>query len=515
MAQFYRKKDDQTVYQGYDPATQQFSGGISSEEQAQQLGVIPDWEASWKPAGAATNITTITPDSLAPKTPIDLSEAPTGDAGAADVFVSGVTAQQKQDADAAAKLVEEAAKKKEAATQDITGLLTQLEGEGGEQLAGEQAAGIPGMETQIADISGQIGVLNAEYAELQSQYDQQEQALKEQPGMLMGHFMGLKARAQDKLINKKNALAAQIGVLQAQGLAIQGKQAAAQASVNRAIDLKYSGLRQQLETKKFLFDAIREDLTAAEAKQLKIQEDIVKKQEADLAKKEAEDKQIQQIMLGVAGLAPNDVLAQISAAGSVLEATQLASPFLAEAVAEDKVLSPTEAATLGVPYGTTEAQAAAMGITPARWKDTGGTGGGGTTSGGEPLFETDNGEEIDITTVAGIKRTIEIGQEKGQPVSRADMKSFLDENTKLTVGSIDGLLDEAYGTAKEDLIQPDQVRRISEAVINKFDNNYDEAIASIQSASTIDKKTITETARKAIIAEIKAIQAEERPWWKF
>lgn len=34
----------------------------------------------------------------------------------------------------------------------------------------------------------------------------------------------------------------------------------------------------------------------------------------------------------------------------------------------DRVLSPSEAATLGVPYGTTESQAAAMGITPARWK---------------------------------------------------------------------------------------------------------------------------------------------------
>lgn len=38
----------------------------------------------------------------------------------------------------------------------------------------------------------------------------------------------------------------------------------------------------------------------------------------------------------------------------------------------DKVLSPTEAATLGVPYGTTEKQAAGMNITPARYKETSG-----------------------------------------------------------------------------------------------------------------------------------------------
>ena len=78
-----------------------------------------------------------------------------------------------------------------------------------------------------------------------------------------------------------------------------------------------------------------------------------------------------------------------------------------------------------------------------------GGGTGGVTPTGEPLFETDTGEEINITTVAGIKRTIELGKEKGQPVSRADMRSFLDENTKLTVGSINGLLDEAFGEEKE------------------------------------------------------------------
>jgi hypothetical protein len=36
----------------------------------------------------------------------------------------------------------------------------------------------------------------------------------------------------------------------------------------------------------------------------------------------------------------------------------------------DTILTPTEAATLGVPYGTTRGQAATMGITPARYKET-------------------------------------------------------------------------------------------------------------------------------------------------
>ena len=47
-----------------------------------------------------------------------------------------------------------------------------------------------------------------------------------------------------------------------------------------------------------------------------------------IADQKAREKQIQSIMLGVAGTAPNDVLAQISQAGSVLEATQIANPYL-------------------------------------------------------------------------------------------------------------------------------------------------------------------------------------------
>jgi hypothetical protein len=88
------------------------------------------------------------------------------------------------------------------------------------------------------------------------------------------------------------------------------------------------------------------------------------------------------------------------------------------------------------------------------WKET-------TTLNGDPLFVTEDGEEIDITTVAGIKRTIEIGKERNEPVSRADMKAFIDENTKaLTVGSIDGLLDEAFGVEspkEESVIQIQKV----------------------------------------------------------
>jgi len=70
MTQFYRRGTEPTIYSEYDPTTNQFGGGISSESQAQKLGVIPDWEASWKPSGATTNIQTIDVSTTGPSGPI-------------------------------------------------------------------------------------------------------------------------------------------------------------------------------------------------------------------------------------------------------------------------------------------------------------------------------------------------------------------------------------------------------------------------------------------------------------
>lgn len=63
MSTFYRKTgEDKTIYK--DPEMMQ---GIATEEEAQKAGVIPDWEASWKPPGE-TNIQTIGTAYRVPKT---------------------------------------------------------------------------------------------------------------------------------------------------------------------------------------------------------------------------------------------------------------------------------------------------------------------------------------------------------------------------------------------------------------------------------------------------------------
>ncbi len=379
MATFYREGDKPTIYKDYTPETG-FTGGFSSEAEAQQAGVIPDWDASWKPAGAETNITTITPEKLTAAQPLNLGGAPTDNNGDANVVVAGAKTQAEIDAKAAAdaKVAKQEAAK-ETATEEITDIFTQLEGEGAEQLEAEKEAGIPGMETQIADITGQIGVKTAEFDVLQSDFDALEQELKSQPGTLQGHFIGQRARARDVLINKKNALAAEIGILQAQGLAAQGKLTAAQNAVNRAIDLKYNGLRLKLDTKKFLFDVIRDDLSDAEAAQLKIQEDILARQEQELEEQKAGEVAVENVAIEAAlNGAPQEIIDQIKAlaeSGDVVQASQIAQPYITEAPTiitnktNNKIITPTEE-PLSInqidqfrrsygwtpPYGFTEAQ---------------------------------------------------------------------------------------------------------------------------------------------------------------
>lgn len=55
-----------------------------------------------------------------------------------------------------------------------------------------------------------------------------------------------------------------------------------------------------------------------------------------------------------------------SQTGEIIKDLGVANSEISSSGGGDKLLSPTEAATLGVPYGTTAAQAATMGITPQK-----------------------------------------------------------------------------------------------------------------------------------------------------
>lgn len=130
----------------------------------------------------------------------------------------------------------------------------------------------------------------------------------------------------------------------------------------------------------------------------------------------------------------------------------------------DKLLSPSEAATLGVPYGTTEKQAAAMGITPARWKGSGG--------------ETTISAGYNLTTPEGISMALSEGMDK------ASIRAWLDTNTKLTVGSINDLIKSGEELAGSDLGKINiEINKVAQQLVNLGaglnDLNYSVAITNL------------------------------------
>lgn len=290
-------------------------------------------------------VTPITPGQLTPTTKLDISGQQRLDGTEADLINAGGVEFSKQ----IDKQVAEQQKREEAKTEDIAGLLTGLEEEPAEKLKLQEEAGLTEMAQQQAVVRGDIDVLNAQFIELQNQYDLQIKALREQPGMLLPHFAGARAREQERLALKKNTLASQILLKQAESLALSRRQTAAQDSVNRAIDIKYETIRLKLDTELFLLDAIRGDLTKSEQKQWNLRQEEVARQQDALEERKSREVAVENVAIqAAAALAPPEVVDQIKAlaeSGDVVQAMQIVAPYLApeEVIPTAPVYAPTSA----------------------------------------------------------------------------------------------------------------------------------------------------------------------------
>ena len=288
---------------------------------------FPDVVLSQPPAPQIQPDSPISSETLAPTEEIDLSETPSDSAiDDSDILVSGITEQNKLATEAADKLEADKIAKEE----NLTSLLKEFEGEGPEQAAAEEEAGIPGFQTEQADIRGQITVLTAEYNQLKTQEEAMKTAREGTPGFTLSEISGQQAKIAREFRSRKNLVASDLTLLQAKDLALSGRILAAQNMVNRAVNLKYNGILREIETEKFQLGLISGRLNDAQQRQADAFETQLEQQKDEINEKKDVEKQIQNIMLGLAGIAPNDVLEQISQSDSVLEATKIASPYLKE-----------------------------------------------------------------------------------------------------------------------------------------------------------------------------------------
>ena len=295
-----------------------------TKEQAIALGIRP---SSITPSGG------ITPESLETK---KVTEIPEGEVGidGAGIISASAEADQKAIQERIALFAGEGTETKEKAdtlTDEIIAGLTKLEGEGASQLAEEEARGIPAIRESLTTINNQITTKLAEFNKVQADLDAYSKQIAAQP-LSTGYIAGLQSKINDKLITEKNSMAADVGILQAQGLAIQGRLADAQNAANRAIDVKYDAIEQRLKTQSFLLEILEGTLTKEEQTRADAINSLLNEEKERLNEKKDVDKQIQGIMITAANNnAPSEALAQITAAETVLEATQIASQYLPEA----------------------------------------------------------------------------------------------------------------------------------------------------------------------------------------
>lgn len=165
-------------------------------------------------------------------------------------------------------------------------------GRGAAQLSAEQAAGIPDLKKNLADINARILTKVAEANQSDKSYEQLIANLEnpnnaQQQGIPMSTIIGQQAQVRKVQLAEHNAKAADLGVLQAFAQGLQGQLTAAQDSVNRAIDLRYADIEAELNAKKAQLDAIQPLLN----KQEKIQADALARQYADQQQQIADEKQ--------------------------------------------------------------------------------------------------------------------------------------------------------------------------------------------------------------------------------
>lgn len=229
---------------------------------------------------------TITPDQMAATQGIDVPGlTPDMDTtGLADGMVEGAQTQIGQIIQQLTPPETEADKKQQSLLDDMASLTGDLAQKAADQLTQEQAAGLPQLRQQFADINAEILAKTAEYKQLQ--------VANQNKPITMSSIIG-----RDRAI--QNAMAADIGLLQAQALGLQGRIETAQNTVNRAIGLKYSTIESQLNVYQAQLNALQPILNKEEKKQALAQQLILDQRKQALAEKKEEEQNKANYILGL------------------------------------------------------------------------------------------------------------------------------------------------------------------------------------------------------------------------
>lgn len=198
---------------------------------------------------------------------------------------------------------------------------TSLTGRGQAQLSAEQSAGLPDFYKNLADVNSQITTRTAEYNKMLADMEVGVRGSGNtdiRSSLLYG---------QQGAVNRQGA--AEIGLLEARALGLQGKISAAQTAVNRAVDLMYQDREALYNQKLKQLELIQPMLNAEEKKRSDATAYALKNEADKLAEEKQTKKDIQNIAIEAAkNGAPQSVISSINNASSAIEAASLARDYL-------------------------------------------------------------------------------------------------------------------------------------------------------------------------------------------
>lgn len=224
---------------------------------------------------------------------------------------------------------------------DYLNASSQSTGYGASQLQAEQNLGIPELQKQRATSQGLIKTGLAEYNAMKAEYEKSiadAEITAGKTGQTWNMFLGTQGAIERQKLAGLNNKAADVGILQAQDLALAGNIEAAQKTADRAIDLLYKDRESLLATKKLTYELNKDMLEKTDLKRANALTYALNKEEKNLT----EAKEISK--LAAQNGAGRDVLDAISKAKTYDEKVRAAGQFMA--VSQNDIVKLDNGATL-------------------------------------------------------------------------------------------------------------------------------------------------------------------------
>lgn len=327
-----------------------------------------------------------TPKPVIPEAPAPVGNNPDATVGTATDYVTRFNRAQEQ---AASAVQNTATLENTNLYNRLKELFTQSTNKSTDLQAQQEKANVGGITKQIEE-------QNLLVQQKANQYQKNIAAL---PGQGRGITTGIISGQTDR---ERRLAAADIGAETAILQAMQGNLTLAKQTAQDAIDLKYKPIEDEIAQKLKLLELNAPQMTAEEKKRADITAGILQEQQQQIADKKAVEANISNVLAEAAkNGATQDVLQSIKTAKDENDAVIKAGKFITKPVITDdlnKLLSPSEAKTLGVPYGTTKAQAANFNITPTTQTKKSSSGAIVYSSGGQ--IPTSTGKQVNVSAEA-------------------------------------------------------------------------------------------------------------------